>query len=544
MIQAQKLRQSNINYKRFRIQILNRFQRERKESMDGSIFIGTAWALLPPLLAIVLALVTKEVYSSLFLGVALGALLCTGFHPWNAFVTLFDIMKSSMNLNILIFDVLLGMIIVLMSKSGGSAAYGNWAGKHIKSRKTAMLATTGLGVLIFVDDYFNCLTVGSVMRPVTDRFKISRAKLAYIIDATAAPICIIAPVSSWAAAVNSYVPADAGITGFQLFLRTIPYNLYAILTIIMVVYICVTGFDFGLMKKHEENAKKGDLFTSGAEEFENVKTEDVCPNGKVYDLILPVLVLIVSAIGAMVYTGFLGGAADVVSAFAGCDAETSLIFATMVTIFFMLILYLPRKVVTFKGFMDSFVEGFRLMIPAVAILIFAWTLKGVSDTLGLAEFVGGVVGAHTSAGVIIPAVMFMVGVFLAFSTGTSWGTFAILVPIVVAMFPDAKQLEMMIISVSAVLAGAVCGDHVSPISDTTVMSSAGAQSNHINHVSTQMQYAAVVAVVCVIGYVIAGFVRIWWITLAVSVAMLLVVLTFMRKYTSEGERAGNGKTAD
>ena len=544
MIQAQKLRQSNINYKRFRIQILNRFQRERKESMDGSIFIGTAWALLPPLLAIVLALVTKEVYSSLFLGVALGALLCTGFHPWNAFVTLFDIMKSSMNLNILIFDVLLGMIIVLMSKSGGSAAYGNWAGKHIKSRKTAMLATTGLGVLIFVDDYFNCLTVGSVMRPVTDRFKISRAKLAYIIDATAAPICIIAPVSSWAAAVNSYVPADAGITGFQLFLRTIPYNLYAILTIIMVVYIRVTGFDFGLMKKHEENAKKGDLFTSGAEEFENVKTEDVCPNGKVYDLILPVLVLIVSAIGAMVYTGFLGGAADVVSAFAGCDAETSLIFATMVTIFFMLILYLPRKVVTFKGFMDSFVEGFRLMIPAVAILIFAWTLKGVSDTLGLAEFVGGVVGAHTSAGVIIPAVMFMVGVFLAFSTGTSWGTFAILVPIVVAMFPDAKQLEMMIISVSAVLAGAVCGDHVSPISDTTVMSSAGAQSNHINHVSTQMQYAAVVAVVCVIGYVIAGFVRIWWITLAVSVAMLLVVLTFMRKYTSEGERAGNGKTAD
>ena len=544
MIQAQKLRQSNINYKRFRIQILNRFQRERKESMDGSIFIGTAWALLPPLLAIVLALVTKEVYSSLFLGVALGALLCTGFHPWNAFVTLFDIMKSSMNLNILIFDVLLGMIIVLMSKSGGSAAYGNWAGKHIKSRKTAMLATTGLGVLIFVDDYFNCLTVGSVMRPVTDRFKISRAKLAYIIDATAAPICIIAPVSSWAAAVNSYVPADAGITGFQLFIRTIPYNLYAILTIIMVVYICVTGFDFGLMKKHEENAQKGDLFTSGAEEFENVKTEDVCPNGKVYDLILPVLVLIVSAIGAMVYTGFLGGAADVVSAFAGCDAETSLIFATMVTIFFMLILYLPRKVVTFKGFMDSFVEGFRLMIPAVAILIFAWTLKGVSDTLGLAEFVGGVVGAHTSAGVIIPAVMFMVGVFLAFSTGTSWGTFAILVPIVVAMFPDAKQLEMMIISVSAVLAGAVCGNHVSPISDTTVMSSAGAQSNHINHVSTQMQYAAVVAVVCVIGYVIAGFVRIWWITLAVSVAMLLVVLTFMRKYTSEGERAGNGKTAD
>ena len=344
--------------------------------MDTSIFIGTWWSLVPPLLAIILALVTKEVYSSLFIGVAVGALLYTGFHPWNAFNALFSIMKDSMNLNILIFDVLLGMIIVLMSKSGGSAAYGRWAGSKIRSKKSAMLATTGLGMLIFVDDYFNCLTVGSVMRPVTDRYKVSRAKLAYIIDATAAPVCIIAPISSWAAAVNSYVPKDAGITGFQLFLRTIPYNLYAILTIVMVFFVIIAGFDFGLMKKHEENAAKGDLFTSGGEEFEKVKEEDISSNGKVIDLLLPVIVLIGSAIGAMIYTGFLGGATDVVSAFAGCDAETSLIFATMVTVFVMLFLYLPRKVVTFKGFMESFVEGFKLMIPAIGILIFAWDLKG------------------------------------------------------------------------------------------------------------------------------------------------------------------------
>ncbi len=504
--------------------------------MDGAMFIGTWWSLVPPLLAIVLALVTKEVYSSLFIGVAFGALLYTGFQPWNAFVAFFDIMKSSMNLNILIFDVLLGMIIVLMAKSGGSAAYGKWAGTKIKSKKSAMLATTGLGVLIFVDDYFNCLTVGSVMRPVTDRFKVSRAKLAYIIDATAAPVCIIAPVSSWAAAVNSYVPDDAGITGFQLFLRTIPYNLYALLTLAMVLYIVITGFDFGLMKKHEQNAAKGDLFTSGAEEFEQIKADEVSANGRVFDLVLPVAVLIVSAIGAMIYTGFLGGATDIVTAFAGCDAETSLIFATMLTIFFMLFLYLPRKVVTFKGFMDSFVEGFKLMIPAVAILIFAWSLKGVGDALGIAAFVEGVVGSNTSASVFIPAIMFMIAIFLAFSTGTSWGTFAILVPIVIAMFPGAEQLEMMIIAVSAVLAGAVCGDHVSPISDTTVMSSAGAQSNHINHVSTQMQYATVVAVVCIVGYLIAGFVKIWWVTLGLSLAILLIVLSFMRKYAEGKDR--------
>ena len=492
------------------------------------MFIGTWWALIPPLLAIILAFITKEVYSSLFIGVAVGALLYSGFHPWDSFVNFFEIMKNSMNLNILIFDVLLGMIIVLMAKSGGSAAYGKWAGTKIRTKRSALLATMGLGVLIFVDDYFNCLTVGSVMRPVTDQQKVSRAKLAYIIDATAAPVCIIAPISSWAAAVNSYVPADAGISGFQLFLRTIPYNLYAILTLVMVFFICFTGFDFGLMKKHEDNAAKGDLFTSGGDEFEQVSEDEVNPGGKVMDLVLPVAVLIVSAVGAMIYTGYLGGAKDIITAFSGCDAETSLIFATMVTIFFMMLLYLPRKVVDFKGFMESLVEGFKLMIPAITILIFAWSLKGIGDAMGLAEFVGSIVGENASASIFIPVVLFAVAIFLSFSTGTSWGTFAILVPIATGMFAGNTSLEMMIISVSAVLAGAVCGDHISPISDTTVMSSAGAQSNHLNHVSTQMQYAVIVAGVCMIGYIIAALTKMWWLTLGISLLILLAILMGMK----------------
>lgn len=497
--------------------------------METTMFFGTIWSLLPPILAIVLALITKEVYSSLCIGVGVGALLVAGFKPWESFLAFYDIMKGSMNLNILIFDILLGMIIVLMAKSGGSAAYGQWAGKKIKSKKSALLATMGLGVLIFVDDYFNCLTVGSVMRPVTDRYKVSRAKLAYIIDATAAPVCIIAPISSWAAAVNSYVPEDAGITGFQLFLRTIPYNLYALLTLFMVFWIIIRKFDFGLMKKHEINAENGDLFTSGAEEFDKVEQEDSSKNGKVMDLVLPVAVLIASAIGGMIYTGYLGGATDIITAFSGCDAETSLIFATTVTILFMMILYLPRKVVSFKGFMESMAEGFKLMVPACTILIFAWSLKGMGDALGISTFVEGVVGSNTSATVVIPAIMFAVAIFLAFSTGTSWGTFAILVPIAVGMFNPATSMEIMIISVSAILAGAVCGDHISPISDTTVMSSAGAQSNHINHVSTQMQYAAVVAVICIIGYLVAGIVQNWIVALAVSLGILIVVLEILRK---------------
>lgn len=495
--------------------------------MDPSIFIGSWWALVPPLLAILLAFITKEVYSSLFLGVFLGVLFFCGFNPWESIVTFFEVLKDNINLNILIFDVLLGMIVVLLAKSGGSTAYGDWAGRKIHSKKGSMLATSALGCLIFVDDYFNCLTVGSVMRPITDKFKVSRAKLAYIIDSTAAPVCIIAPISSWAAAVNSYVPEDAGINGFQLFLRTIPYNLYAILTLVMVFYVILTKFDFGLMKKHEENAEKGDLFTSGSKEFETFTEEKGSSKGKVLDLLLPVGILIASSVGAMIYTGYLDGAGNIIDAFANCDAEVSLIFGTFITLLAMLFLYLPRKVVTFTGFTSSLVDGFKLMLPAVMVLIFAWGLKGVGDLLQLGDFVGGIVGANASASFIIPAVMFLVGMFLGFSTGTSWGTFAILIPIVTSMF-GAGNIEMMIISISAVLAGAVCGDHISPISDTTVMSSAGAQSNHINHVQTQMPYALLVAGVSFVGYIIAALTENWIISLAVSTVLLLGALYGIR----------------
>lgn len=496
---------------------------------------GTWWSLVPPIVAILLALVTKEVYVSLFCGVVLGAFFTVGFHPWEAFDTLFTTMTSNMNLNIIIFDVLLGMIIVLMSRSGGSAAYGNWAAKKIKNKKQALFATTILGMVIFVDDYFNCLTVGSVMRPVTDKFKVSRAKLAYIIDATAAPICIIAPISSWAAAVNSYVPKGSSLTGFQLFLNTIPFNLYALLTLFMVWFVIGSGLDFGSMRKHEANASAGDLFTSGGEEFQTMEENStVNPNGHVIDLILPVVVLIGAAIGAMIYTGFLGGAGNVVDAFANCDAEMSLIFATLIAVIFMAVLYLPRKVIRFKDFMASLAEGAKLMIPAILILTFAWTLKGMGDNLGISEFVQETVGANATASIFIPAVMFCIALFLAFSTGTSWGTFAILVPIVVSMFAGSNE-QMMVISVSAVLAGAVCGDHISPISDTTIMSSAGAQSNHINHVQTQMQYAFIVAVVCVVGYIIAGISQNWMISLGSSFILLLVILLLLKKKVSTGE---------
>ncbi|MBO5372014.1 MAG: Na+/H+ antiporter NhaC family protein [Lachnospiraceae bacterium] len=490
---------------------------------------GTWWSIVPPIVAILLAFITKEVYVSLFCGVLLGALFTAGFQPWATFETLFSTMTGNMNLNIIIFDVLLGMIIVLMSQSGGSTAYGNWASSKIKGKKGALFATTGLGMLIFVDDYFNCLTVGSVMRPVTDKFKVSRAKLAYIIDATAAPVCIIAPISSWAAAVNSYVPEDSSLTGFQLFLRTIPYNLYALLTILMVLLVIAWKLDFGLMKKHEINAEKGDLFTSGREEYESMENDkNVNPNGKVIDLVLPVLVLIGSAVFGMIYTGYQGGATNVIDAFANCSAEMSLIFATTITVIFMAILYLPRKVISFKNFMGALPEGAKLMTPAILILTFAWTLKGMGDNLGISDFVNNTVGANATASAIIPASMFAIALFLAFSTGTSWGTFAILVPIVVSMYAGFDE-EMMIIAVSAVLAGAVCGDHVSPISDTTIMSSSGAQCNHINHVQTQMQYAMVVAVVCIVGYIIAGVSKNWVIALGSSAAILIFVLYLIRR---------------
>ncbi|MCR5734723.1 MAG: Na+/H+ antiporter NhaC family protein, partial [Lachnospiraceae bacterium] len=412
-------------------------------------------------------------------------------------------------------------------------AYGRWASTKIKNRKMALLATTFLGMLIFVDDYFNCLTVGSVMRPVTDKYKVSRAKLAYIIDATAAPVCIIAPISSWAAAVNSYVPEDAGISGLQLFIGTIPFNFYALLTLFMVIYSSARGIDFGLMKIHEKNARdNGDLFTDHQDDFQASEEIRENPNGKVFDLVIPTLMLIVSAVGAMMYTGFSSGAANVQQAFADCDAEISLIFATFITILFLFVFYIPRKVVNFNDFMSSFVEGFKLMIPAIAILTFAWTLKGVTQALGISEFVDATVGSASFGLNFVPAIMFIIALFIAFSTGTSWGTFAILVPIVTAIF-GADALQMMIISVSAVLAGSVCGDHISPISDTTIMSSAGAQCYHMNHVSTQMQYAAVPFVCCIVGYIISGLTQNWVISLAVGAVIMVVLLEILRGKNAE-----------
>ncbi len=496
--------------------------------MENSIFIGTWWALLPPVIAILLAFLTKEVYSSLFVGIIVGALLYGQFNPWLSFEAIFNIMQENIDLQIVIFLIMLGMIVVLMEKSGGSIAYGRWATKRIKSKKSAMLATTLLGVLIFVDDYFNCLTVGSVMRPVTDRYKVSRAKLAYIIDATAAPICIIAPISSWAAAVNSYVPEDAGITGFQLFISTIPFNLYAILTLFMVIYLSITGIEFGLMKKHEENAEKGDLFTDHEGDFEQGESITMNEHGHVLDLIAPTLMLIFSAVGAMIYTGFLNGGVNIQDAFANCSSSESLIFSTFMTLIFMFIIYVPRKVVSFKDYMDSFITGFKLMIPAIAILTFAWTLKGVTQALGITDFVSNLVGNGSFIATFVPVIMFAIAIFISFSTGTSWGTFAILVPIVVSIF-SGSDLQMMIISVSAVLAGAVCGDHISPISDTTIMSSAGAQCYHMNHVSTQMQYAMVPVVACVIGYIVAGFSRNAIASLIVGLLIVVIELFILKK---------------
>lgn len=500
------------------------------------MFYGTWWSLVPPIVAIILALTTKEVYISLFTGALLGAFLAADFHPWAAFETLYNTLLDSADLSILVFLILLGIIVMLMQKSGGTRAYGEWASRRLKTKKSAEIATSLLGVLIFVDDYFNCLTVGSVMRPVTDKYKVSRAKLAYLIDATAAPVCIIAPISSWAAAVNSYVPEGCSMSGFQMFVATIPFNLYALLTLYMVFFTSGTGFDFGLMKKHEDNAAKGDLFTSGGEEFQQPAEEnDVTEGGKftkgkVIDLVAPMLVLIFSAVGAMIWTGHLNGGTNIVEDFANCSSSESLVFATLVAIIFTLILYLSRRVISFKDFMDSVPEGGKLMMPAVIILVLAWTLKGMTDNLGIADFIADTVNLNSGMIRFVPVIVFLIAIFIAFSSGTSWGTFAILVPIVVNMFAGSDE-TMMVISISAVLAGAVCGDHVSPISDTTIMSSSGAQCNHINHVQTQMQYAAVVVVVCVIGYVIAGFTKTWWITLILSLAILTTVLVLIRKYT-------------
>lgn len=485
------------------------------------MFTGTIWSLLPPILAIMLALITKEVYSSLFVGIVVGSFMYAQFHPWTAFTVIFDTIKDSMNINILFFLVMLGMIVVLMSRSGGSAAYGKWAISKIKNKKVALLATMGLGVLIFVDDYFNCLTVGSVMRPVTDRYKVSRAKLAYIIDATAAPICIIAPISSWAAAVTGFVEGE---DGFAVFMNAIPYNYYALLTIIAMLTMVLFKIDFGAMAVHEANAVKGDLYTTPERPYANSAPDTVKGRGTVLDLVFPIITLIICCIIGMIYTGGFFSGTGFIEAFSGSDASIGLMLGSFFALVITIIFYALRRVLTFTESCGCLPEGFKAMVPAILILTFAWTLKGMTDSLGAKEYVAGLVGGISGPWLaLFPAVVFIVGAFLAFATGTSWGTFGILIPIVVSTFSGTNH-TMMIISISACMAGAVCGDHCSPISDTTIMASAGAQCSHINHVSTQLPYVLVVAVVSCITYIIAGFVQSPVLPLVIGIVLMVGTL--------------------
>ena len=500
-----------------------------EESYQSPLF-ATFWSLVPPIVAIVLALLTKEVYVSLFIGIVAGALLYANFSPVKTVTAIFEVMTAKLgdgwNVGILIFLVVLGIMVSLVTKAGGSAAYGRWAAGRIRTKAGAQLATVGLGVLIFIDDYFNCLTVGSVMRPVTDKFKISRAKLAYIIDATAAPVCIIAPISSWAAAVTSSAEGT-NIDGFATFLRTIPYNFYALLTLLMLVFLSLANLDFGPMKVHEDNAAHGDLFTSGMRPYSDADSKDVSDKGRVIDLILPVLLLIVCCVIGMVYTGGFFDGTSFIAAFAGCDASVGLVLGSFLALVLTFLLYIPRKVITFKQFAACIPEGFHQMVPAILILTFAWTLSGFCrDCLGAGEFVGGLVKNNATVGMFLPAVLFLIALGLSFATGTSWGTFGILIPIVLAIMPEMS--EIMVITVSACLAGAVCGDHISPISDTTIMASAGAQCDHINHVSTQIPYALVVAAVSFVSFIVAGVTQNVYVSLAVAVALMLGVLFAIR----------------
>ena len=499
---------------------------DAEETYQPALY-ATIWALLPPLVAIILALITKEVYSSLFVGIVVGALIYSGFKFEGTVTQIFEggiikVLSDSYNVGILIFLVILGSVVCMMNKAGGSAAFGRWASKKIHTRVGAELAAIILGILIFIDDYFNCLTVGSVMRPVTDRHHVSRAKFAYLIDATAAPVCIIAPISSWAAAVSGFVE---GQDGLAIFVRTIPYNFYAILTIVMMVGMVLMKTEFGAMRTHEINALNGDLYTTSARPYENA-TDDETPNprGKVIDLVIPIVVLVICCVISMIYTGGFFSGTDFVTAFSQSDASTGLAMGSAFGLVFAIIFYMIRRVVNFRDCMGCIPEGFKAMVPAIMILTFAWTLKAMTDSLGAAVFVEEAM--RSVAGgieVILPAIIFLVGCGLAFATGTSWGTFGILIPIVVAVFEKSSP-EMMIISMSACMAGAVCGDHCSPISDTTIMASAGAQCDHVTHVSTQLPYAIVAAAVSFVTYIVAGFVKTAWIALPVGIVLILIVL--------------------
>jgi Na+/H+ antiporter NhaC len=490
----------------------------------------TFWALVPPIVAIVLALITKEVYSSLFVGIVVGGLFYSGFNLEGTTLHVIQdgiigSLSDSWNVGILVFLVILGTMVCLMNKAGGSAAFGRWASEKIKTRAGAQLATMALGVLIFIDDYFNCLTVGSVMRPVADKHNISRAKLAYLIDATAAPICIIAPISSWAAAVTGFVEGEDGLS---LFVRAIPYNFYALLTIVMMIGLIVLDVDYGPMKTHEDNAKKGDIFTTANRPYANAQDDEVNLKGTVKDLIVPIITLIICCVLGMIYTGGFFSGENFIDAFSNSDASIGLAIGSFFALIITIVFYLVRRILNFKDCMDCLPEGFKAMVPAILILTLAWTLKTMTDSLGAADYVAGLV-ANSAEGMtrMLPAVIFLIGCGLSFATGTSWGTFGILIPIVVNVFQNTNP-ELMIISISACMAGAVCGDHCSPISDTTIMASAGAQCDHVNHVSTQLPYALTVAVISFITYIIAGFSQSAWISLPCGIAMLLLVLLMTR----------------
>ncbi len=499
---------------------------------------ATFWSLVPPLVAIVLALISKEVYSSLAIGLIFGGLLASGFNFEGTMKAIFEkgfvsVLSSAYNVGILIFLVILGMVVALMNKTGGSDAFGKWASKRIKTRVGAQLMSILLGCLIFIDDYFNCLTVGSVMRPVTDKHQVSRAKLAYLIDATAAPVCIISPISSWAAAVTGFVDGE---DGFALFIKAIPFNYYALLTIVMMIVITIWKFDFGPMKLHEENAKKGDLFTTGEEKFDELDRGSH-KDGKLIDMLFPIVSLIICCVIGMLYTGGIFSGAGIIEAFSNCDASVGLSMGSFVSLIITLIFYIARGSLKFTECMDCLPAGFKAMVPAILILTFAWSLKSITDVLGAKEFVANMM-EHSATGMqlLLPAIIFVVAVCLAFSTGTSWGTFGILIPIVVAVFAG-KDSQMMIISISACMAGAVCGDHCSPISDTTIMASAGAQSNHINHVNTQLPYAMLVAAVSFVSYIIAAFIKNAVLSLIVAVVLMIAVLFIIKTVTSKEDRA-------
>ena len=507
---------------------------------------STIFSLLPPVIAIVLALNTKEVYTSLLVGIASGALLYANGNLELAINTLFfnedggmvAKLSDSSNVGILVFLVMLGILVALMNKAGGSAAFGRWASTHIHTRAGAQFATLLLGVLIFVDDYFNCLTVGSVMRPVTDRQKVSRAKLAYLIDATAAP------VSSWAAAVTSSVPEGSGINGFTMFLRTIPYNYYALLTLVMILFLIFTGTDFGPMQLNERNAKNGDLFTTADRPYGDDVDDGTETKGHVIDLIAPVLVLIAACIFGMIYTGGFFEGVDFITAFADCNASAGLVLGSSIALLFTFVFYRVRQVMTFQDFAACIPEGFKAMVSPMLILTLAWTLSGMTGLLGAKYYVANLLGNSAAAlQYMLPVIIFMVAVFLAFATGTSWGTFSILIPIVCHAFPDG---EMLVISIAACLSGAVCGDHCSPISDTTIMASAGAHCSHVNHVSTQLPYAITAAACAAVCYVITGIAQAFLgasaslvtslILLAVAIAVELAVLSVIRVRTGKAAK--------